>query len=378
MPIDVGGATSSRSPRADHAASPQGVGLDGRETTEEKYNLLAHLRTGNSGAPRHRSHSPRPSKVKATSAVWDPNGNWIRDMNPRQKLFVKKPDTLKAENQKKLGSLRGYVEKNHLRNTMTHFKSRSFGWHDEFKNANDVRQTLDLIVRHGGAAQRRTRKAHRAEGFKFLFADTKKDAAPNQKGADKPGQKQQIRTTHHRALAHAVEIRKDIDSKTQDIVDDGSDEAQREEELKRQAMGRHAPRIKPVSTRVTAPFGGYNLSLTCTRDNPQQRKTIERELSPFKNVPWRAVNASNLEEHIVTRYCLGFDPYESSRMWPAVRLLAHARNDKVLRKTESLPTDLFEIENETDSDMETVSQIRSRRQRTRMGKDLAGGLKYTA
>mmetsp|Transcript_8099 Transcript_8099/g.19584 ORF Transcript_8099/g.19584 Transcript_8099/m.19584 type:complete len:392 (+) Transcript_8099:340-1515(+) len=372
-------------PAADRAESlPALAGAELGEDNDHQlehrpYKLLEHIRSPRGGTrfrkPRHREirQEPKRLNVKSSSAVWDtsaPTCSWVRGQNPRIKLFGPKPNPKLAQNLELIGDLRKMVDGNALRNTMSDLKQRSFLWQDEYKIANDVTQTLDFLVRHGIPAQKKSRKAHRSEGFRTV-AEVKKEKDLAQSQPNYQSSQKHVKTTHTRVLHNLTDIRKEIvdacDSDSEDeynggYVGTGGGGGQTQTQTTTMASttgaggpgaassshghpgdgsGESSSPSKRVSDRVAAPFGGYNLSMNMHRHHPLQDTLRKRDLDHFKNVQWRKQGASNLEEHILTRYCFQYSPYEDSRLWPSVRFREHAMRDAVLRKTDALPDSLF-------------------------------------
>eukprot|EP00392_Amoebophrya_sp_AT5.2_P006926 g6938.t1 len=331
-------------PAADRAESlPALAGAELGEDNDHQlehrpYKLLEHIRSPRGGTrfrkPRHREirQEPKRLNVKSSSAVWDtsaPTCSWVRGQNPRIKLFGPKPNPKLAQNLELIGDLRKMVDGNALRNTMSDLKQRSFLWQDEYKIANDVTQTLDFLVRHGIPAQKKSRKAHRSEGFRTV-AEVKKEKDLAQSQPNYQSSQKHVKTTHTRVLHNLTDIRKEI----VDACDSDSEDEYN---------------------------GGHH---------PLQDTLRKRDLDHFKNVQWRKQGASNLEEHILTRYCFQYSPYEDSRLWPSVRFREHAMRDAVLRKTDALPDSLFAPE-----DSASELEAKAKRKKNKFGLSLkTGGL----
>ncbi|CAD7951714.1 unnamed protein product, partial [Amoebophrya sp. A120] len=375
----------------DYANTVRNFNDEGEEIPKpSSYNLTEHLRADRKKRklPRHRMLGPTTSlgkdagKFSTTSTVWDHGGTYIKGLNPRLKLFGPKPNPKREQNLASIGELRKTVEHNQLRNTLGDLKQRSFLWQEEYRVANDITQTLDFIVRHGGPAQRKSRKAHRLEGFKTA-AEIKKEKldAMNNNSTQSTQAKEKKKTTHTKVVAAVQGIRHDIENAYENALDEGiissssSDAGGNQYEAqilpnmsKHEVMREAALASKRVSDRVAAPFGGYNLSMNVHRHHPLQDQVRKRELDSFRKIQWRKQAASNLEEHIMSRYCFGYSPYEDSRIWPSVRFRTHASTDKILRKTDELPDSLF-MPDDSDSELEARA---ARRRKNKVGLSLYG------
>lgn len=309
----------------------------------------------------------RPSKTAAEkgsadprfkSTVWDSTGNAIVGTNPWKKSNGRSAEAEEEKRRKredevrKILGLRTEMETSKFKNNMGYLKKRQISWHGEFSKANDSSEVLDLCIKHGKNAQKRTLEKHRAEGFGTAVK-------PVAQTATQKGQPQKIANTHTKTVKTARALHNEIFSSISDAKEiknyglklfNPLAVANRDNEpgSKTKPEGENIASVVDAATaaanfpdvqrsslvppksggklRAATVYGGYSLAMHANRHHPLQEKIFAKTQDAFKNVEWRKKLV--LEEHVQKHYINGYNATRGGKLWPSVGFQRHVQEDK--------------------------------------------------